>query len=275
MWEPLIKRYIVTSQDSNRLRYRWENLTSCISGNARKDVDTAAVSLHTWQVQQTHVQRRGRRRLRRNCRPIIIPLQPSGHYMYHQCNIHKSYVLPTHYLCVLCGSEHKQRLFPYTELTDQFLDAFAKLQIAAIIFVMSVRPSAWKYSAPTGRIFMKFYISVFVENPSRKPQFHCNLTRITVLYIKANVNVWWYLADSSEREILQTNVVEKIKTHILCSITFFQKSCRLCDNVEKYCRAGQATDDNIRRMRIACWLPKATNTHSEYVILIALPLQQW
>ena len=30
-----------------------------------------------------------------------------------------------------------------------------------------------------------------------------------------------------------------------------------------------------RRMRIACWTPKATNTHSQYVILIAFPLQQW
>ena len=28
-------------------------------------------------------------------------------------------------------------------------------------------------------------------------------------------------------------------------------------------------------MRIACWIPKATNTHSQYVILIAFPLQQW
>ena len=28
-------------------------------------------------------------------------------------------------------------------------------------------------------------------------------------------------------------------------------------------------------MRIACWIPRATNTHSEYVILITLPLQQW
>ena len=27
------------------------------------------------------------------------------------------------------------------------------------------------------------------------------------------------------------------------------------------------------RMRFACWIPEATNTHSEYVILI--PLQQW
>jgi hypothetical protein len=31
----------------------------------------------------------------------------------------------------------------------------------------------------------------------------------------------------------------------------------------------------IWRMRVACWIPKATNTHSEYLILIAFPLQQW
>jgi hypothetical protein len=38
----------------------------------------------------------------------------------------------------------------------------------------------------------------------------------------------------------------------------------------------QATDDNIiRRMRIACWIIKAINTLSEYVILIAFPLKQW
>ena len=30
----------------------------------------------------------------------------------------------------------------------------------------------------------------------------------------------------------------------------------------------------IWRMRIVCWIPKATNTHSEYEI-IAFPLQQW
>ena len=30
----------------------------------------------------------------------------------------------------------------------------------------------------------------------------------------------------------------------------------------------------IWRMRIACWIPKATNTHSDYVILIALSLQR-
>jgi len=31
----------------------------------------------------------------------------------------------------------------------------------------------------------------------------------------------------------------------------------------------------IWRMRIACWIPKAINTHSQYAILIPFPLQQW
>ena len=31
----------------------------------------------------------------------------------------------------------------------------------------------------------------------------------------------------------------------------------------------------IWRMRIECWIPKATDTHSEHVTLIAFTLQQW
>jgi len=35
-------------------------------------------------------------------------------------------------------------------------------------------------------------------------------------------------------------------------------------------------DENITwRISIKCWMHKATNTHSDYVILIAFPLQQW
>jgi hypothetical protein len=74
--------------------------------------------------------------------------------------------------------------------------------------------------------------------------------------------------------MLQTKVVEKIKTRILCSITFFPEIVPL--NVKKCGRARQATDDNIiQRMRIACWLTNAIHTHSEYVIVIAFPRQQW
>jgi hypothetical protein len=51
----------------------------------------------------------------------VTSIQPSGHYMYHQFNIQQLYVLSTQciYVC-LCGSENKQRLFPYTALTDWF-----------------------------------------------------------------------------------------------------------------------------------------------------------
>ena len=53
---------------------------------------------------------------------------------------------------------------------------------------------------------------------------------------------------------------------------FLRKSYLLLNNVEEYCTAGQARDDSItRRMRIACWIPKDINTHSEYDFL----LPQW
>ena len=46
--------------------------------------------------------------------------------------------------------------------------------------------------------------------------------------------------------------------------------------MEEYNIARQITDYIIIwRIRIACWIPKATNIHSEYVIVIAFPLQKW
>jgi len=75
--------------------------------------------------------------------------------------------------------------------------------------------------------------------------------------------------------MFQTKVVEKIKTHILYSITFFFFKLRpLWDNFEKYITARER-QVTIWRMCIACWIHKATNTNSEYVVLIAFPLQQW
>ena len=55
-------------------------------------------------------------------------------------------------------------------------------------------------------------------------------------------HLWPYLTDFLlEWGVFQINVVEKMKTYILCSITFFfRKSRRLWDNVEKY---GEARDD--------------------------------
>jgi len=46
--------------------------------------------------------------------------------------------------------------------------------------------------------------------------------------------------------------------------------------MKEYGRSRQATDHNILWcMRIACRIIKVTNTHSEYVIIIARPLHEW
>jgi len=76
-----------------------------------------------------------------------------------------------------------------------------------------------------------------------------------------------------------TNISEKRcrenqNTHSIFK-NFSRKSCSLWDNVEKYSTARQGTDDNMRRcMRCACWITKATDTHSEHVILTSFTQQQ-
>ena len=56
---------------------------------------------------------------------------------------------------------------------------------------------------------------------------------------------------------------------------FFLNRAVFLDNAEKYGTVGQATDGNIMRlMRFACRTTKATNTHPEYVVPIAIALQQ-
>jgi len=87
----------------------------------------------------------------------------------------------------------------------------------------------------------------FFENLSIKFMLDWNLTRVTgtlhedrytLLIISRSFFLEW--------EMFQTKVVEKTQTHILCSISFFfQKSFRLWDNVEKYGRFRQATDNNM------------------------------
>jgi hypothetical protein len=50
--------------------------------------------------------------------------------------------------------------------------------------------------------------------------------------------------------------VEKFKTHLLCSVTFFRKSYRLRDNVKNM--VGLERPQTIRRLRVACWISKVT-----------------
>jgi hypothetical protein len=71
----------------------------------------------------------------------------------------------------------------------------------------------------------------------------------------------------------QTEFVEKLKTHILCSTTLSENRAfmkKMWKNI-----AEEGRPQMIKwHMRIACWIPKATNTHTGCVKLTAFQLQQ-
>ena len=75
-------------------------------------------------------------------------------------------------------------------------------------------------------------------------------------------------------EMCQAKFVEKIKTHILSSVTFFENyvvSKIMLKNIVQLERPQMT----IWRMHISRWVPEATKTHSEYVIVIVFPFRQW
>jgi hypothetical protein len=97
-----------------------------------------------------------------------------------------------------------------------------------------------------------------------------------VLYMKTNIRIWSHLAQFLlEWKMFRTNVAEKIKTHILCSKTFFFfENHAFHAKTWKYIVERGRPQMTIQRMRIAWCIPNTTNTPSEYIILIASPLQQ-
>jgi hypothetical protein len=116
---------------------------------------------------------------------------------------------------------------------------------------------------------MKFDTYVFFSKICRKFQLlYKDLCRFMI------VSRWDLLR---VRNILHESCTENQNTHVLCSVTSFTwKSCSIWADVEKRGGAREATDDNIiLRMRFACWITKATHTHSTCGILFAFPRQQW
>jgi hypothetical protein len=73
------------------------------------------------------------------------------------------------------------------------------------------------------------------------------------------------------------NISDKVyrenQTHILCSINFIVENRGVYEIIWKNILEPGRLQMTIWRLRIACWVTKATTSHSEYVILIAFPLQ--
>ena len=80
-------------------------------------------------------------------RSLYVP--HSGHYMYRQFNIQQLYVLPTQlYLCVLCGSQNKQPLFPYTTLTETEC-VYCAVRTGSVVTVVTIHTASLTFKNST------------------------------------------------------------------------------------------------------------------------------
>jgi hypothetical protein len=115
---------------------------------------------------------------------------------------------------------------------------------------MSVRPSAWNSPVSTGRIFMKYYVwGIFLKSVEKiqlslKPDKYKRYFTWRSMYLCTFMIIsrWNLIMKKSFRQKLYNK--SKNTLHVQ-SRFFFRKSCRLWDNVEKYCTAKQAIDDNM------------------------------
>jgi hypothetical protein len=88
--------------------------------------------------------------------------------------------------------------------------------------------------------FYEIWYEYFSKIYREKFRYHSNLTITCTLRMDQYIFLIISLSVFLRMKKVETKVVEKIKTLILCSINSFRKSCHLCYNVEKYSRAGQA-----------------------------------
>jgi len=75
--------------------------------------------------------------------------------------------------------------------------------------------------------------------------------------------------------MFRTKVVEETKTQNVSNNIFFFENRTVYEIMWKNIVERGRLQMAICHMNIACWIPKATNTRSEHIILIAFPLPQW
>jgi hypothetical protein len=200
----------------------------------------------------------------RNVRNILLTLQKNNKYLSCNVSLWSCYKFSWLLLTIVPG-----KIILKLHVLVRHIRKIAKS------YFMSVCPSAWNNSAPAGRIFIKFDIWVFFQNLFRKFKIRSTLARKTGTLQEDlctfTISPWILLRMSN---VSDRNCRENQSTHFVFSDFFPLKIAPFWNNAEKYGRVGQATDGNIiQRMRIACLIPMATNTRSEYAIRIAVPRQ--
>ena len=80
------------------------------------------------------------------------------------------------------------------------------------------------------------------------------------------------VADKSCTENQNTHFV--LRNFILFFVFVLENRAIYEIKLKKFVEQGRSRMTKWRRL-IACWIRKATNTHSQYATLTAFPLQQW
>jgi hypothetical protein len=77
------------------------------------------------------------------------------------------------------------------------------------------------------------------------------------------------------RNVSDKRFTENRITHFMFTHVFFENLVVYEIMWEKNIVERDRPQLTMCRVRIACWITKATNTHSDYVIFCAFPLQHW
>ena len=135
---------------------------------------------------------------------------------------------------------------------------------------MSVCPSAWNNLVSSVQIFMKIGIFAFFRKSDEKILVSLKSDKNNGFFTWRLMHIYDHISLSfSWNEKHFRHICTENQKHILYSVAFFfsRKSYRLWDIVEKHCRVGWAINIIIRHINIVCWITKATNRRSEYIIL--------
>jgi len=134
--------------------------------------------------------------------------------------------------------------------------------------------SAWNYSAPTGQIFMKFDIWAFLRKSVEKIQVSLKSDKKNGYFTWRQIYIFNHILIKSSHIEKFSGVVEKIKRHISCLVSFFFENCAVYEKIWNNIVKPGRPQMTVWCIHIACWIPIATNTHSKHVILNDFPLQQ-
>ena len=151
-----------------------------------------------------------------------------------------------------------------------FLVVLSKFRKTSISFVMSVRLSVRmeQLDSNWANFHEIWHLRGFVKHAEKiqvSLQLDTNEECITGRLKSTFITSRSYLL--RKRNVWDKRCRENQNTRFAFSnFFFFRQSRRLWDNVEKYCRAGRP-QMAIWRMRIACWIPKATTQVVQYSLL--------